>query len=221
MDTKKLVAEFVGTFTLIFIGAGAGAVSGDLVAVALAHGLVIVALAYAFGDLSGLHINPAVTVGLWAGGKVDSTTAVSYIITQLLGGVAGAAVLAFVLGGTSSGLGATTLAAGVTPVQGLVLETILTFLLVNTIYHTAVSGKAGDMAPVAIGLTLVFCILMGGPLSGASLNPARTLGPALLTGNFANIWLYFIGPPLGGVLAGLLHNYVLRPAGKVSTKGKR
>ena len=218
MDTKKLVAEFVGTFTLIFIGAGAGAVSGDLVAVALAHGLVIVGLAYAFGDLSGLHINPAVTVGLWAGGRVDTTTAVSYIVTQLVGGVAGAAVLAFVLGGTSSGLGATTLAATVTPVQGLVIEIILTFLLVNTIYHTAVSGKAGDMAPVAIGLTLIFCILMGGPLTGASLNPARTLGPAILTGNFANIWLYFIGPPLGAVLAALLHNYVLRPVGRVKSK---
>lgn len=219
MDTKKLVAEFVGTFTLIFIGAGAGAVSGDLVAVALAHGFVIVGLAYAFGDLSGLHINPAVTVGLWAGGRVDTTTAVSYIVTQLVGGVAGAAVLAFVLGGTSSGLGATTLAAGVTPVQGLVIEIILTFLLVNTIYHAAVSGKAGDMAPVAIGLTLIFCILMGGPLTGASLNPARTLGPAILTGNFANIWLYFIGAPLGAVLAALLHNYVLRPVGRV--KGKK
>lgn len=218
MDMKKLVAEFVGTFTLIFIGAGAGAVSGDLIAVALAHGLVIVGLAYAFGDLSGLHINPAVTVGLWAGGKVDTTTAVSYIITQLVGGVAGAAVLAFVLGGTSSGLGATTLAAGITPVQGLVLEIILTFLLVNTIYHTAVSGKAGDMAPVAIGLTLIFCILMGGPLTGASLNPARTLGPAILTGNFANIWLYFVGPPLGAVLAALLHNYVLRPVAKGRSK---
>jgi aquaporin Z len=91
------------------------------------------------------------------------------------------------------------------------VEIILTFFLVNAIYNTAVSGKVGTMAPVAIGLTLVFCILMGGPLTGASLNPARTLGPAIMTGNFDNIWLYFVVPILGSILAALLYTYLLKP----------
>ena len=120
--------------------------------------------------------------------------------------------LRFVLGGADSGLGATTLAEGVSPIRGLVLEIILTFFLVNTIFNAAVSGKAGNLAGLAIGLTLVFCILMGGPLTGASLNPARTLGPALVSGNAAHLWLYFVGPIIGGLLAALLYRGVLKPA---------
>jgi aquaporin Z len=91
------------------------------------------------------------------------------------------------------------------------VETILTFFLVNAIFNTAVSGKVGIMAPVAIGLTLAFSIMMGGPLTGASLNPARTLGPAIMTGNFDNIWLYFVVPILGSILAALLYTYLLKP----------
>jgi aquaporin Z len=212
MDSRKLVAELIGTFTLIFIGAGAGAIgTGGLVGVALAHGLVVLAFAYAYGHISGTHINPAVTIGLWVGKQIDAASAVAYIVVQLIGGTLGALALRFVLGGTSTGLGATTLAANVSPVQGFVLEAILTFFLVNAIFNTAVSGKAGNAAPVAIGLTLVFCILMGGPLTGASLNPARTLGPAIASGNFANLWLYFGGPILGGIVAALLYNGLLRP----------
>ena len=94
--------------------------------------------------------------------------------------------------------------------------TLLTFLLVNAIYNTAVNGKAGDMAPVAIGLTLVLAILMGGNATGASLNPARTIGPAIITGNYADIWLYLIGPPIGGILAALLYNNVLKDLNKLS-----
>ncbi len=207
-----LTAEFVGTFALIFIGAGAVALGiGGLVGVALAHGLVIVGFAYAYGHVSGTHINPAVTIGLWAGGQIAAPRAAAYIVVQLAGGIVGALALSFVLGGTDSGLGATTLAEGVTPVRGLVLEIILTFFLVNTIFNAAVSGKAGNLAGVAIGLTLAFCILMGGPLTGASLNPARTLGPALVAGNTADLWLYFVGPIAGGVLAALLYRGVLKP----------
>ena len=213
MQTKlsaALAAEFVGTFALIFIGAGAGALGvGGLVGVAFAHGLVVLAFAYAFGHISGTHINPAVTIGLLVAKKVDATQAAGHIVAQLLGGIVGALVLRFVLGGADTGLGATVLADGVSPGQGLVLETILTFFLVNTVLNTAASGKGGDLAGVAIGLTLAFCILMGGPLTGASLNPARTLGPAVAAGNFADIWLYFVGPILGGVLAALLYKGVL------------
>ena len=212
MDSRKLIAELIGTFALIFIGAGAGAIgTGGLVGVALAHGLVVLTFAYAYGHISGTHINPAVTIGLWVGKQIDSASAVAYIVVQLIGGTLGALALRFVLGGTSTGLGATTLAANVSPVQGFVVEAILTFFLVNAIFNAAVSGKAGNAAPVAIGLTLAFCILMGGPLTGASLNPARTLGPAVASGNFANLWLYFGGPILGAIVAALLYNGLLRP----------
>lgn len=207
--STSLLAEFIGTFALIFIGAGAGALGdGGLVGVALAHGLVIVGFAYAYGHISGTHINPAVTLGVWAAGKIDTTRALAYVAVQLLGGIVGAGVLAWVLGERAGSLGATVLAEGVSPAQGLVLELILTFFLVNTIMNAGISGKATIPAGLAIGLTLVFCILMGGPLTGASLNPARTLGPALVTGNFADIWLYFVGPIAGGVLAGLLYKTV-------------
>lgn len=210
--SRKLIAELIGTFTLIFIGAGAGAIGvGGLVGVAFAHGLVVLAFAYAYGHISGTHINPAVTIGLWAGKQIDAVTAVAYIVVQLIGGTLGAFALRSVLGGTASGLGATVLGANVTPVQGFVVELLLTFFLVNTIFNTAVNGKSGNHAPLAIGLTLVFAILMGGPLTGASLNPARTLGPALMTGNYANLSIYLIAPPLGGILAALLYQIVLRP----------
>ena len=209
--SQKLIAELIGTFTLIFIGAGAGAIgTGGLVGVAFAHGLVVLAFAYAYGHISGTHINPAVTIGLWAGKQIDAVSAVAYIVVQLIGGTLGAFALRSVLGGTASGLGATVLAPTVTPVQGFVVELLLTFFLVNTIFNTAVSGKSGNHAPIAIGLTLVFAILMGGPLTGGSLNPARTLGPAIMTGNYANLSIYMIAQPLGGILAALLYQLVLK-----------
>ena len=206
MNTKALVAEGIGTFALVFIGAGAGALGvGGLVGVALAHGLTLLVIAYAYGHISGAHINPAVTIGLWAARQIGTLTASAYILVQLLGGILAGYALSFVLGGPGSGLGATVLASGVSPIQGVVLEAILTFFLVNTVLNAAVSGKAGNLAGLAIGLTLAFSILMGGPLTGASLNPARTLGPAVATGNYADIWLYFVGPAVGGVLAALLY----------------
>ena len=124
----------------------------------------------------------------------------------------GAFVLMAVLG-SDSGLGATTLADGVSSTQGLILEAVLTFFLVTTIYNTAVSGKAGNMAPVAIGVTLAFCIFMGGNVTGASLNPARTLGPAIMLGDgydWANVWLYIVGPVAGASIAGLLYTNYLK-----------
>lgn len=217
--SKALVAEFIGTFALIFIGAGAGALGiGGLVGVAFAHGLVVLGFAYAYGHISGTHINPAVTIGLLSAGKIDAGRAVAYVITQILGGLVGAFTLSWVLGGTATGLGTTALAQNlavgsttisITPAIGVVLEAILTFFLVNAVLNAAVSGKAGAQAGVVIGMTLVFCILMGGPLTGASLNPARSIGPALVTGNTADLWVYLVGPVLGAIVAGLLYRGVL------------
>lgn len=216
--STSLLAEFIGTFALIFIGAGAGALGiGGLVGVAFAHGLVVLGFAYAYGHISGTHINPAVTLGVWAAGKIDAARAFSYIVFQIVGGIVGALVLRWVLGGAETGLGRTALASGlqvgnatitITPTVGLVLEAILTFFLVNAVMNAGISGKATIPGGLAIGLTLTFCILMGGPLTGASLNPARSIGPAVATGNFDNLWVYLIGPALGGVLAGLLYKTI-------------
>jgi aquaporin Z len=214
MNTKNLAAEFVGTFALIFIGAGALAIGqANLVGVALAHGLVIVVFAYAYGHISGTHINPAVTLGLLIAGEIEFVVAIGYWIVQFLGGILGAVVLNAVLPDAGD-LGVTILGEGVGVGQGLIVEIVLTFFLVNTIFNTAVSGKAGNFAGLAIGLTLVLCILMGGPLTRASLNPARTLGPAVVSGNYADIWLYFVGPLVGAILAALLYIGVLKDKGE-------
>jgi len=216
--STSLLAEFIGTFALIFIGAEAGALGiGGLVGVAFAHGLVVLGFAYSYGHISGTHINPAVTLGVWAAGKIDAGRAFSYVVFQIVGGIVGALTLRWVLGGTGTGLGRTALAQGlsvggttisITPLVGVVLEAILTFFLVNAVMNAGISGKATIPGGLAIGMTLTFCILMGGPLTGASLNPARSIGPAVATGNFENLWVYLVGPVLGGVVAGLLYKTV-------------
>lgn len=223
MNTRNLIAEFIGTFALILVGAGALAVTDisldahtykfdNLLGVALAHGLVVVAFIYAYGHISGTHINPAVTLGLLVAGEIRFYTAIGYWIVQFAGGIAGAFVLKGVLP-VDGDLGVTILSEGVSPIQGLFVEIVLTFFLVNTIFNTAVSGKAGNFAGLVIGLALVGIILMGGPLTRASLNPARTLGPAIAAGNYADIWLYFVGPCVGAVLAALLYIGVLKDKG--------
>ena len=210
MNTKSLVVEFIGTFALIFIGAGAVAIDiGGLVGAAFAHGFVVVAFVYAYGHISGTHINPAVTLGLLIAGEIEFAAAIGYWIVQFLGGILGAVLLNAVMPNPGD-LGVTILTEGVTPVQGLVVEIVLTFFLVSTIFNTDVSGKAGNFAGLAIGLTLIACILMGGPLTRAALNPARTLGPAIVSGNYADIWLYFVGPCVGAILAALLYIGVLK-----------
>ena len=211
MTLRASISELIGTFALIFIGAGAAAISGDLIVVALAHGMVIIGLAYAYGHHSGTQINPAVTFGLLIAGEINIITAISYWTMQFAGGILGAAALSFVLGGSESGLGATQFdPTTITITQAIVIEAVLTFFLVNTVMNTAVSGKAGNLAGLAIGFTLTFCILMGGPLTGASLNPARTLGPALLTGNLSQFWVYMVGPLTGSAIASLLYRNALK-----------
>ncbi len=217
--STALTAEFVGTFMLVFAGAGASALgAGGLVGIALANGLAMAVAVYAFGHLSGGHVNPAITVGVWLAGKMSARRAVSYVVFQVAGALVAALALRFVLGGEVGGLGATVLARGlevagspvvVTPASGLALEAILTFFLVLAVLQAAVAGKAGQLAGLAIGATLAFGILVGGPLTGASLNPARTLGPALVTGNFADLWIYMAGPLSGGAFAALLFRNAL------------
>ncbi len=216
MNTKNLIVEFIGTFALIFVGAGAVAIDvGGLTGAAFAHGFIVIAFIYAYGYISGTHINPAVTLGLLIAGEIEFVPALGYWIVQFLGGILGALLLNVLLPNPGD-LGVTILSEGVTPVQGLVVEIVLTFFLVNTIFNTAVNRKAGNFAGLAIGLSLIACIFMGGPLTRASLNPARTLGPAIFSTDpqWGNIWLYFAGPCVGAILAALLYMGVLKDQGE-------
>jgi MIP family channel proteins len=207
MKSKPFFAELIGTFALIFIGAGTGAQGqAGLVGVAAAHGLVIATFIYLFGSISGAHFNPAVTFALALNGTVEWSKAVFYWIAQFLGSVLAAALLLFVFGGPQNGLGATVPAVGI--FQALAVEAVLTFLLANAVLFGAVAGLAGKRAGFVIGLTLFFGILMGGPLTGGSLNPARTLGPSLFTGNLDTFWIYLAGPLAGAALAALTYRFL-------------
>jgi MIP family channel proteins len=204
LDSKPLVAEFVGTFGLVFVGAGAAAVgTGGLVGVALAHALILTSIVAALGSVSGAHVNPAVTLAVWIRNEIGAGKALAYWVVQILGAIGAAFLLRFVLGGPESGLGATQLGS-VTAVQGVLIEAVLTFFLATAVLRTAVRKSLGEAGPLVIGLTLGCAILMGGPLTGASLNPARTLGPAIATGTLTDLWVYLAGPALGGGLAALL-----------------
>ena len=205
---KVFVAELIGTFALVFVGAAVGMYNAGLLAVALAHGLTVAVFAYAFGHISGTHINPAVTFGLALNGTVTWIEAVVYWIAQFAGAVLAAFTLNAVVGVVNAEAFAAAQTTGVLtdgfPYYALGVEALLTFFLVNTILHTAVSGKGGPLAGWAIGTTLVIAILAGGPLTGASLNPARTFGPAAVAGAAGNgmmYLIYFVGPFLGAALA--------------------
>lgn len=202
MNPKKLLAELVGTFALVLVGAGSAAVGVvGVEGVALAHGFVLMAMVFAFGGLSGTHVNPAVTLALWLRQEIKTDEALGYWVVQILGGVGAGFVLLAILGGPVNNLGATVLAPGVDVIQGLIVETVLTFLLVTTVFRSAVRAKAGNVAALAIGGALASLVLIGGPLTGASVNPARTLGPAVASGHFGNLWIYLVGPALGGLIA--------------------
>ena len=206
-NSKVFVAELIGTFALVFIGAGAGVVGiGGLVGVALAHGFVIASFAYVYGHISGAHFNPAVTFGLALNGTVKWAEVVTYWLAQFAGAAVAAWALSFVVSSVSGLDGGATVGTLTEPqpYAAFLVEIILTFFLVNAVLHAAVAGRAGAFAGLAIGLTLVFAILAGGPMTGASLNPARTFGPALFTGSLTNpmtYLIYFAGPLAGSALA--------------------
>lgn len=211
---KIFLAEFIGTFALVFIGAGAGAANAGLLGVALAHGLTLAVFAYAFGYISGTHVNPAVTFGLALQGAVKWSEALVYWLAQFLGAISAAGLLHMVasaLGGSINAGATVGVLTESQPVYGMLVEAVLTFFLVNTILHTAVAGKGGSMAGFAIGMTLTAAILVGGPLTGASLNPARTLGTAIYTDpSLANVntyVTYLFGPLIGATLAVLVYNF--------------
>jgi aquaporin Z len=202
---KRAGAEFMGTFALVFAGTGAIVVnevtSGTVthVGVALTFGLVVLAMIYTFGDVSGAHLNPAVTLGFVAAGRMPFGQAPTYVVAQVLGAVAASGVMR-VLFPQSKVLGAT-LPAG-SEMQSLVLEGVLTFLLMLTILNVSTGAKEkGITAGIAVGAVIGLEAMFAGPICGASMNPARSFGPALASMHFEHFWLYVLGPIVGALLA--------------------
>lgn len=219
---KASIAEFIGTFTLVFIGSAAVVVAPafGVVVSALAHGLILCGIIFSYGYISGAHVNPAVTAGLLVGRQIKLDRAVYYWIAQFLGGIVAAYAVralipdsalaalnisAFNFGQTTGSLTATA------PWAAAAFEFVLTFFLVSAVYQAAIFGKVGHLAALAIGLTLAGSILAGGAFTGASLNPARTLGPALVAGDLSYILPYFVGIFGGGIFGGLLHSFIFKP----------
>ena len=209
---RKYIAEAVGTMLLTLVACGIAVTSGvDLVATSLAFGLVIVAAAYSIGNVSGCHINPAVSVALLVAGKMKAKECVRYVIAQVIGAFVGSLLLALVLGGFNA-LGANGLVGDTTICIALVVEVILTFIFTTTILGVTDKKENGHVTGIVIGLTLTLVHLFGLPFTGTSVNPARSLAPAVLQGGDAlcNVWIFIIGPVVGAVLAGLFYKYVLK-----------
>lgn len=220
-NPKTLLVEFIGTFALVFVGAAVSIVGAGLVGVALACGFVLAVFYYSYGHISGAHINPAVTFGLALNGTVKWAQAVTYWVAQFAGAVAAAAFLYYAVnpaGGTLNPAATAGVLTESQPIWAMGIEIVLTFLLVNTFLNVAVAGRAGSMAGWAIGMTMAFSILAGGALTGASLNPARTFGPALFAGSSLtdpNTYIiYLFGPLIGATLAVMAYNYLNKSEGE-------
>jgi MIP family channel proteins len=212
MSMPRLVAEAVGTFMLVVIGPGAAAVNlhtqGAVshVGVALSFAFVIVAGVYALGHISGAHFNPAVTAGFWLSGRFPGRELIPYILAQLSGAMAGALLLRLLVG-VDARAAATVPSVPVS--SAFLLETVLTFFLMLVVMAVATDHRvASPAAGLAVGLTVGFDALMGGPLTGASMNPARSFGPAVAAGIWTAHWLYWAGPLLGSGLAVVVYGYL-------------
>lgn len=202
---SKLLSEFLGTFGLVFAGTGAIVINGlsngaiTHVGVALTFGLIVLAMIYTFGEISGAHLNPAVTIGFFAARRFEARQVAPYIVAQLSGAFAASGILRFLFP-ASSNLGAT-LPAG-TEMQSFVLETILTFFLMLVILSVSTGAKEkGTTAGIVIGAVIALEAMFAGPICGASMNPTRSIAPALVSGHLEHLWIYIAGPVLGALLA--------------------
>lgn len=208
---KKYLSEFIGTFVLVLFACGVAAVTGctaeanaSYLLTALAFGLVIVAMAYSIGNISGCHINPAVSIAVWINKGMKTKDFIGYVIAQFLGAIAGAAVLMALIG-TEKGLGANGLFEA-NVVKSLVIEVILTFVFVLAVLGATSKAENGKVAGLVIGGALTLVHLLGIFFTGTSVNPARSFGPALLLGGdaLANVWVFIVAPLVGGILAALV-----------------
>jgi MIP family channel proteins len=217
---RRSVAEAFGTFALVFVGTAVIAskyfpdAQFGILGIALAHGLVLSVAITATMSISGGHLNPAVTVGLLVARRVEMRTAGAYIVAQLIGAVLAALLVKAIypLGVTRPiGLGTPGIANSIVFSQAVMMETVLTFFLVSAVFGTVVNPDAPKIGGFGVGLTLLFDVLVGGPVTGSAANPARAFGPALVSGQWVGQIVYWIGPLLGGILAALLWEYVLLP----------
>lgn len=218
--SRRLVAEALGTFMLVFFGCGAVIMNAfpgaqyNILGIALAHALALSIGVTLTMSISGGHLNPAVTLGLMLGKRITPRDAATYIVVQLLAAVVAVLVLkAFIPSGVAKTLayGAPTLNTALTLPTAIMVEAVLTFILVSAVYGTVISPDAPKVAGFGVGLVLFFAIIVGGPLTGAQLNPARAFGPALVAKHWVAHIVWWIGPILGAVLAALLWEKVLLP----------
>jgi MIP family channel proteins len=218
---RRLTAEALGTFGLVFVGAAVVVVNGGfpnsgigLLGIALAHAIVLSVMVSATMTISGGHLNPAVTLALLVRRRIDVGSAAGYIVAQLAAAVLAAFLVKLLLpedAVRNAMLGLPVIASSVSLGQAIGIELVLTFFLVSAVYGTAVSPDAPRVAGFGIGLVLLFDILVGGPLTGAAMNPARAFGPAVISGQWVGQLVYWIGPIAGGILAALLWEFVLLP----------
>jgi len=210
----KLLVEAIGTFLLTFIGAGAiiSTQGNDLLVIALAHGIVLAIAVTAAMNISGGMINPAVTIGMLVTRRISVKNGIAYIIAEVVGAVIAGYMLFAVYPSAMGNLvhwGTPTLGASTNVGQGILFEAIMTFILVFAVFGTAVDPRAPKVGGFAIGLAVAVDIMAGGPFTGAAMNPARAIGPAIASGDFANWYVYWIGPIVGAIIAALLYHYVI------------
>jgi aquaporin Z len=222
---QKPIAEFIGTFTLVFFGCGAAVIGGmgagataiNVLGIAFAFGLAIVAMAYGIGPISGCHVNPAVSLGVFTAGRMSLSDLISYVIAQVIGAIVGALVLYIILSGKASGwnggLGQDGWGAGYlgeyNTLSAFIFEVVATFLFLVCILGVTQEGAPSHLAGLAIGLTLTAIHIVGINVDGVSVNPARSIGPALVGAGtnpaaVGQLWLFIVAPLIGGALAGLL-----------------
>ena len=224
--TKKLSAEFIGTFWLVLGGCGSAVLAAafpnvgiGLLGVSLAFGLTVLTMAYAIGHISGCHLNPAVTLGLWSGGRISSKEILPYIIAQVAGGIAGAAVLYIIASGKSgfdAGAGFASNGYGEHSPGGyglgaaLITEIVMTFMFLVIILGATDKRAPQGLAPIAIGLGLTLIHLISIPVTNTSVNPARSSGVAIFQGDWAlsQLWLFWVGPIIGAILAGAVYKWL-------------
>lgn len=225
---KKLISEFVGTMLLVFFGCGTAVICNTYVTkvsnyplaftilpIALAFGLILMALCYTIGKVSGSHVNPAVSIAMLINGRMDVIECIEYIFVQILGALCGAGILSYIMGTTAS-LGANgydmqSALSGITTLPvAFIVEIILTFIFVMVVLSTTAKDENNN-AGLVIGLTLTLVHILGIPFTGTSVNPARSLGPAILTGGtaFNQVWVFVLAPIIGAVLAALFYKYII------------
>ena len=218
---KRYISELLGTMVLVLFGCGSAAIAGSILGtfgIAMAFGLSIIAMAYVIGDISGCHINPAVSIGMWIDGRLDSKDLLAYIVFQCIGAIIGIALLVVIincipsLGGyAATGLGQngfdSSSSVGINVIGAIIVEIIMTFVFVFTFLGVTKRAENTAVSGIVIGLTLALVYLIGIPLTGASVNPARSLAPALFLGGQAleQVWVFILAPVVGAVLAGVTY----------------